>query len=201
MLNFSINLIISLSVILFILMLEGKNVHLRTVKEADLSELYNYFDSIRLKGEYLPGGLLSEYQLRREFFETGFWEEEKGMALIEQKKGRVLGAVWFDKMKIFDGYELHFYIFPKEERGKGFMTEALALFCPYLFATKKIERLQISVPDYSKSALRVAQKSGFQFEGIARSAFFHRGNYLDLCVYSLLRAECAKGIEKIYTDN
>lgn len=177
-------------------MLEGRNVHLRTVKEADLGELYAFLDSIRLKGGYLSSDLLSEHLFRLNFYESGFWSEEKGTLLITLE-GRLIGALWFDLQTFLDCLDLHFYIFEPNDRRQGYMQEALSLFALYLFATKKIERLQISIPDYSKGALRVAQKCGFQFEGIARSAFFHRGAYLDLCIYSLLRSEC-KGIEKIY---
>lgn len=178
-------------------MLEGKNIHLRTVKEGDLGELYSYLDSIRMKGEYLSSELLSEHQFRLQFYETGFWSEERGMLVIVQE-GLLIGALWYERPSFFDCLDLHFYIFHAERRGKGVMKEALSLFSSYLFATKKIERLQISIPDYSKAALRLAQKCGFQFEGIARSALFHRGVYLDLCIYSLLRSEC-KGIENIYS--
>jgi RimJ/RimL family protein N-acetyltransferase len=177
-------------------MLESKNISLRTVKEGDLTELYTFLDSIRMKGGYLPSDLLSEHQFRLSYFETGFWSEEKGTVLIEVDLVLV-GAIWFEKQTLLDGIDLHFYIFRSEHRGKGTMKEALGLFCAYLFSTKKVERLQIAVPDYFKGAMRVAQKCGFQFEGIARSSFFHKGAYLDLCIYSLLRVEC-KGIEKIF---
>lgn len=177
-------------------MLECKNVYLRTVKEGDLAELYAFFDSIRMKGEYLSSDLLSEHQFRLDFYETGFWSEEKGTLVLIQEE-RMVGAIWFERQTFLDCLDLQFYIFRLEDRGKEWMREALSVFATYLFATKKVERLQISIPDYSKSALRVAQKCGFQFEGIARSALFHRGKYLDLCIYSLLRCEC-KGIEKIY---
>ncbi len=191
-------------------MLKGKNIYLRTVAEADLPELYLYLNSIWMKGEHLSCQLLSEHQFRLEFYETGFWSEAKGTLLI-LKDGLLLGAVWFERQTFFDCLDLHFYIFKEEDRGRGLMKEALAIFCWYLFATKKTERLQISVPSYSKSALRVAQKCGFQFEGIARSALFSRGVYCDLCLYSLLRAESGplfiqesvfgrdKSIEKIYS--
>ncbi|MBX7066477.1 MAG: GNAT family N-acetyltransferase [Parachlamydiales bacterium] len=178
-------------------MLEGKTIHLRTVKEGDLSKLYSYFDSIRLKGEFLSSELLSEHLFRLEYYESGFWSDEKGTLLIE-RGDRLIGALWFERQIFFDCLDLHFYIFHPEDRGKGTMQEALPLFCAYLFATKKIERLQISIPDYSKAALKVAQEAGFRFEGIARSALFHRGRYLDLCIYSQIRSEC-KGIERIYS--
>lgn len=169
-------------------MIEGKNIQLRTVKEKDLPDLYFFLDSIRLKGEYLPGIVLSEHQLKNDFFQTGFWEETKGTILICVKE-RLYGAIWFEKQPLLDCLDLHFYIFRPEDRGKGVMSEALPLFCSYLFDTKKIHRLQISIPDYSKAALRIAQKSRFQFEGIARGSFFQKGQYLDLCIYSLLRSD------------
>lgn len=177
-------------------MLEGKVIQLRCVKEEDLSKLYFFFDSIRMKGEYLAADLLSEHQFRLSFYETGFWGQEKGTLLLVRKE-TVIGAIWFERRALFDCLDLHFYIFAKANRGKGFMSDALSLFSAYLFSTQKIERLQIAVPEYSTSAIRLAQKCGYQFEGIARSALFHRGKYSDLCIYSQIRSEC-KDIEKIY---
>lgn len=178
-------------------MLVGQKVILRTVKEEDLELLFTCLNSVRWKGEYLSSELLSQHQFRLQFYETGFWTEEKG-TLILLHENRLVGALWFEKHSFLDCLDIHFYIFHSEDRGKGLMQEALSLFSSYLFATRREVRLQISIPDYSQAALRVAQKCGFQFEGIARSAFFHRGQYLDLCLYSLLRAEC-KNIEKIYS--
>lgn len=177
-------------------MIEGARILLRTVKEADLPALFEALDSIRLKGEYLPSGLLSEMRFRKEYAETGFWEDERGTALICHPDGTLAGAIWFETSRF--GTDLSFYLFRREDRGRGVMSEALPLFCSYLFATQRVERLQIAIPDYSKASLRIAQKCGFQFEGILRSSFFHRGKHLDLCLYSLLRGEC-KGVEKIYT--
>lgn len=177
-------------------MLRGKNLHLRTVKEQDLGNLHSYFDSISMRGEFLKSDLLSFHRFELEFIETGFWKGEKGTLLIEIRD-QVIGAIWFERQFFLDCLDIHFYIFQPQHRGKGVMTEVLSLFAAYLFATKKIERLQVSIPDYSKAALRVAQKCGFQFEGIARSSFFHRGKYLDLCIYSLLRSECSD-LKKVY---
>jgi RimJ/RimL family protein N-acetyltransferase len=158
---------------------------LRTVKESDLSELYTYINSMHLT---------SEHQFRLSFYETGFWTEDKGTLLILHKD-QLIGAIWFEKQLPSECLDLRFAIFLPEHRNQGYMTEGLKLAVRYLFATQKTQRLQISVPDYSKPILRLAQKCGFQFEGIARSALFQRGAYVDLCIYSLLRKE----IEKIHS--
>ncbi len=179
-------------------MIEGKITHLRTVKEKDLEELYAHFDSLRVRGEYLPASLLSEKQFKKEFEETGLWTGDRGTILLTAPNdNRIIGAIWFERAELFDCLSLRFLIFRENERGIGIMSDALDLFCSYLFSTKKVQRLQIAVPDYLKPAIRVAQKCGFQFEGIARESLFHKGRYLDLCLYSLLRNEC-KNLEKIY---
>ncbi len=191
----SLNLVIKSLLVQFSFMLKGSSVLLQTVREADLPELYTHFTSLEQRGPYLPGEVVSEPQFKMEFYEHGFWNEERGILLLHAED-RLCGAIWYEKVE--GGLSLFFYMFRKEDRGKGWMKEAIDLFTAYLFSAKKIERIQIAVPDYCKAALHLAQKCGFQFEGIARSALFHRGRYLDLCIYSLLRGEC-KGIEKIYT--
>lgn len=169
-------------------MIEGKTLQLRTVKTSDLAELYFFLDSIRFKGEYLPSDLLSEERFRKTFFETGFWEEERGTFLIEAEE-KVLGAIWFESLLNMEGFGVTFYIFRPEDRGKGWMSEALFLACKHLFFVKRIERIQSLVPNYSKGAIRTLQKCGFQFEGILRKGLFQGGEWIDLCLYSLLRAD------------
>lgn len=169
-------------------MIEGKRVHLRTVQEEDIALIFSALASIRMKGDYLPATLISEHSFRLQFYEHGFWTEENGKVVILDGE-RVVGAIWFEQHMFLDCLDLHFYIFNSEDRKKGFMKEALSLFSSYLFATKKIERLQLSIPDYSQAAIRTAQRCGFKFEGIARSALFSRGGYVDLCIYSLIRSD------------
>ncbi len=77
------------------------------------------------------------------------------------------------------------------------MSEALNLFSIYLFATRKVYRLQLAIPDYHRASIAIAQKCGYTFEGIIRQAMFARGKYIDLCLYSLLRTEC-KNIERLF---
>ena len=57
--------------------------------------------------------------------------------------------------------------------------------------------LQLAIPDYHRASIAVAQKSGYKFEGIARGATFNKGQYVDLCIYSMLREEC-QNIENLY---
>jgi RimJ/RimL family protein N-acetyltransferase len=69
------------------------------------------------------------------------------------------------------------------------MTEALSVLAQYLFAARKINRLQLAIMRPNTASKRVAEKCGFTFEGVARGAIFHHGANHDLDIYSLLRAE------------
>jgi len=176
--------------------IEGKRIKIRPLKERDLKVVFPLLDPQGIWGPFLPKEIQSEYLFQKEFLNSGLWEDQRGMAILEDKEERPLGSLWFFSPKGWEGLEIQYLTFDEEDRGKGIMSEALSLFCAYLFATRKINRIQVNIPDFQRSSIRVLQKTGFTFEGISRQSVFHKGNYLDLCVYSLLRSEC-KNIEKL----
>jgi RimJ/RimL family protein N-acetyltransferase len=47
-------------------------------------------------------------------------------------------------------------------------------------------------PDNAASR-RVAEKAGYQFEGIARGAWYNRGKHHDVAVYAVLQKEFLEG--------
>ena len=171
-------------------MLDGKGFVLRSVRASDVEELFDLLRAQDLLKSAIRG-ILPEHKFQQKFEETGFWEEEEGAILIMKKK-KIAGFIEYMRALPFDGLNLSICVFKEEDRGQGLMSSALSLFSLHLFETKKIQRLQIFIPDYNKAAIRVVQKCRFQFEGIAREAAFHRGAYRDLCLYSLLRREVEK---------
>jgi RimJ/RimL family protein N-acetyltransferase len=176
--------------------MESKNVILRPLKEKDLEDFFRMKEKLRLSGENLFfDNLSSEFKFKQKFAKTGFWEDQEGSTLILDRKERMLGFLSFYRIGFSDALDLSFFIFLPQDRGKGFMSEALLIFSQYLFSTKKINRVQLHIPNYNRAAMAVAQKCGFSFEGILREASFSKGRYVDLCVYSLLRND-AKGFEK-----
>jgi [ribosomal protein S5]-alanine N-acetyltransferase len=170
--------------------MEGKNIIFRPLKEKDLEDFFRLKERLRLDGENLFfDDLSSEFKFKQKFAKTGFWEDQEGSILLLDRKERMIGFISFCKVLFNESLDLSFFIFRSEDRGKGLMSESLQLFSRYLFSTKKINRLQLNIPNYNRAAMTVGQKCGFSFEGILREAFFSKGNYVDLCVYSLLRSD------------
>ena len=173
-------------------MLYGKNVVLRTIREADFDTLFTYLNDVRTRGDFEDIGLFSEVQMRKTFAETGFWQPDEGVLHITDKQDSLLGYVKFAKPSTSPtrvGYEIAYAIDRPTNWGRGLMTEALSIFVPFLFATKNVVRIQAMVHPDNIGSKRVLEKCSFQFEGVLRRHLLYRGVPTDVHVYSILRDE------------
>ena len=171
-------------------MLKGKSVLLRPVREADLDQLYAYHVDIDNRGEFFPRGILAQPVFRKRFQETGFWEKDDGMLLMVSPGDEILGHIEFFKtVNYLDEYELSYQIYAPEQRGKGLTTEAVNLLVRYLFETKRVNRIRLVIDPGNLASRRLAEKCGFQHEGTARGAWYHRGAHRDVEIYAILRQD------------
>jgi RimJ/RimL family protein N-acetyltransferase len=174
-------------------MIRGRAITLRVIRERDLDALLDLDNDLARKGEMIPHRLLAEPALRKQFDETGFVTEEVGRLLIVDGEDRILGTVgYFRPSHYIDGYELAYVIFEPIRRGRGIATEAVSLLIGFLFTAKKIARLQVAFLPENAASRRVAEKCGFQLEGVLRQAAFIQGKSVDIEMWSLLREEWAE---------
>ncbi len=173
-------------------MIRGKHITLRTVRETDLDALFTALSDLASRGDSFPLSLMAESAFKREFHAHGFWSNDAGRLLIGDAAERLLGSLWyFHAVPYYDGLEIGYQLFDVGSRNTGVMTEALALFAQYLFASRKINRLQLAMMRANVASKRVAEKRGFTFEGVARGAIFHRGANHDLEIYAMVREDRA----------
>lgn len=172
-------------------MISGERINLRLFRdERDVEEYVTLYNDLAERSladhtEITPVvGRLSEFR------ETGFWADDRGTMLITTKDDRVVGSIGFIRntdLELGIGYRL----LRREDRGQGYMSEALRLFYAYLFETKlHITRLAILTAADNTGSRRLAVKCGYTQEGILRQAYFYRGRVCDWVVYGLLREEC-----------
>ena len=171
-------------------MLVGHRVILRTARKPDLEGLYDLIADVRTIGDHWPLRVGSESQWLKQFEETGWWKDDFGRMLLTDRDGRVLGYLnYYNASHSYEGLELGYRIFRPEDRGQGFMTEAIPLFVAYLFSAKPIERIQALASPENEGSRRVLERAGFTLEGTLRRAHFNRGTHEDLRMYSILRDE------------
>ncbi len=74
-------------------MLEGPDIRLRPIREADLHALYDAHTQIANRGRFFPLGVVSESAFRRDFAESGFWKADEGTMFICTHHGEVAGHI------------------------------------------------------------------------------------------------------------
>ncbi len=175
-------------------MIRGERVSIRLFQEKDLDVYCRYISEIGEIGEFWPMHLYSEVSMRNRFKENGFWDQERGGSMaIADKDDELIGQLnLFKGIPYTDGFEIGYRMFRPEDRGKGYMTEALRLFTDYLFELKPINRLQVCFDLDNHASRIVAEKCGFISEGVLRGCIFHKGVYVDICITSMLRNEWVK---------
>lgn len=74
-------------------------------------------------------------------------------------------------------------------RGRGVMTRAVRLLSEWIFDNLPVDRLGIMASVDNAASRAVAERAGFQFEGVLRSFVILNGERHDMAVHSLLRGE------------
>lgn len=77
----------------------------------------------------------------------------------------------------------------RDRWGQGLGTDATNAIIDFGFGELRLERIELDVYAYNVRARRAYEKAGFVLEATRRRAQFHRGEYHDVHVMSILRAE------------
>ena len=83
-----------------------------------------------------------------------------------------------------DNYELA-YLAGAGGRGRGLMTRAVRLLCDWLFG-EGVGRLELRTHPDNGPSERLAERAGFQREGVERKSIWLHGKRQDAVVWSLL---------------
>jgi RimJ/RimL family protein N-acetyltransferase len=170
--------------------LEGTQITLRQVRDDDLPVMYEAHQDIANRGDFYPTGVKSLPAYRKAYEETGFWEENEGTLVITGKDGAILGHIeYFTTVSYLDEIEIGYILYSRTSDGKGVTTEAVNLLVGYLFDRKKVNRLRLVIHPGNGASKRIAEKTGFSFESVARGAWWHRGRNHDVEVWALLRSD------------
>jgi RimJ/RimL family protein N-acetyltransferase len=79
----------------------------------------------------------------------------------------------------------------REQRRKGYATEAIALVLRYYFQELRYQKVTVHVFSFNEASARLHERLGFQLEGRIRRTIFTRGAYFDELIYGLTVEEFA----------
>jgi RimJ/RimL family protein N-acetyltransferase len=110
--------------------------------------------------------------------------------VIETRAGTSIGTVtryWADERSHW--LEVGVGIYRAGQWGKGYGTEALALWADYLFESMPLRRVGLRTWSGNPRMMRLARRLGFTLEARFRETYGARGRVYDRVAFGLLRRE------------
>ncbi|CAM4467138.1 ribosomal-protein-alanine N-acetyltransferase [Paenibacillus endophyticus] len=84
----------------------------------------------------------------------------------------------------FQNASLGFFM-DEVHNGKGYMTEAIGLVLEYAFSEVGLHRIQAGVMPRNLASVRVLEKAGFRYEGLAKRYLKINGEWEDHALYAI----------------
>jgi RimJ/RimL family protein N-acetyltransferase len=111
---------------------------------------------------------------------------EQAFAVTDTRTGRILGSIGLQRND--DGVGEIGYWIRAQARGQGTMTCAVLLLARWALTDGGLARVQLRADIENVASRRVAEKAGFQLEGVLRSAHWNPrlARRVDWAMYSLL---------------
>ncbi len=142
-----------------------------------------------LNDETLAGGIGNFKSTITELTEKEWIEKvckkgEPHFAIIKKENDKLLGTYGLTiKDEVSRRIYVGGYIGEKDERGKGYGTEALKLITKFAFEILNAETVFAEIFSFNENSLKSAKKAGYSIAGKYRNAYFYNGKFHDeICV-------------------
>jgi [ribosomal protein S5]-alanine N-acetyltransferase len=173
-------------------MIVNELCNIRHIQKSDLEPLTSLLNNLDYRGDYVPCNLIAPREIEKQYLSDNAVPGSDEKFLIVDEQDRILGRIgYFKSIPYFDSLELGYHIFSPDDQGKGLASTAVQLLVDYIFRTRNINRIEIRLNAANRASERVAIKCNFRNEGIAKSAVFMNGAFVDITTYALLRSEWA----------
>jgi len=114
-------------------------------------------------------------------FPFGIFERETGVLVGRLTLANVVRAAW---QNCTIGYFVD-----QSRNGRGYATEAVGLVSGFAFGEAGLHRVQAAVMPRNAASIRVVEKNGYRFEGLARRYLQINGVWEDHNIYALTAEE------------
>ncbi|WP_295940165.1 GNAT family protein [uncultured Alistipes sp.] len=136
----------------------------------------------------------------RDFFPHPYTEQDARVfiASVSEKRpplelaivvdGQAVGGIGFVPGRDVERFSAEIgYWLGASYRGRGIMTAAVTQAAWWLFENTEIVRIFAAAYAANPASQRVMAKAGFRYVGVLRSAYFKNGEFIDGCLYELIK--------------
>ena len=174
------------------MMLRGANVLLDPILgEVDARLAAAWMSDPAVLGEYFNVWPTAWQDWRMEPADLG--KRSYGLYLIRLRtEGTPVGLIgyWrpYTLKTMYQAHEL-WWIGHPDHRGKGWFRQAVCVLINHLFASLPMARIQAHIVVGNEASVYVAERAGMHHEGVLRDITFLRGDFADMHLYAITRAD------------
>jgi [ribosomal protein S5]-alanine N-acetyltransferase len=171
--------------------LETERLFIRSIKPEDQADYFEIFSNPAIaKFDDFPltidlADAVNDMARIRENYATHSGDQEYAVVLKEESK--LVGVLAY---RIEDAFVYVGYHFNAAYHGRGYATEAMRAFLPWLIATERME-IRAAVDPQNHPSIKVLEKLGFQYIEM-RNAHLSRGDGEDEELIYGLQTSCRK---------
>ncbi|HJV76831.1 MAG TPA: GNAT family protein [Paludibacter sp.] len=167
------------------------NIRLKEIELEDTEVIFNTIINERdYLGEWLPFvELTRDISFTRCFVEGYLNSDKKNLTCAIFYQNQFVGIIGlkdtdFNNKKTEIGYWLS-----EPYQHKGIITNSCKSLINFIFDKMNINRVQIKVAEGNMKSQRIPKRLGFKREGIERDGELHSWGFVDLVIFSLLKAD------------
>ena len=151
--------------------LENEKIKLRALEPEDLDALYKWENDTELWHLGSTLAPFSRFDLKQYILSTKDIYETKQLRLIIEKKTDTsqISAIGTIDLYDFDAHNSRAAIgimIDRSYQQNGLATEALSLFCKYVFSFLKLHQLYAFIPVSNKPSIKLFERCGFKENGL-----------------------------------
>jgi RimJ/RimL family protein N-acetyltransferase len=165
----------------------GENIYLRAIEETDLEKYMDWLNDADTC-KYLQHGVHPANLEGMKNYLKSLQTRGGDLFAIIKKVGKHIGNILFEAPHPqFRFSDIGILIGVKEERGKGYGTEAIKLLVEHGFRKMNLNRIEAGMAKENIGSYKAFIKAGFKEEGIARGMYYCDGEYRDVYRLAILK--------------
>jgi [ribosomal protein S5]-alanine N-acetyltransferase len=165
---------------------------LREKCDADVEDFFSYYSDPEVNKFILCEIPTNVEEARRELqYWRGIFYHNDGIyfAIAEKKTNRLIGSIGLTTHNSYQNRIELSYDLSSQYWRRGITSVAINAVLNYGFQNLKVNRIEAFVSVENIPSKNLLLKNGFTLEGLLRQHRYHRGRYVDVYVFSMLRSE------------
>ncbi len=170
------------------------DVILREKQESDVPDFFRYYSDPKVSKFILCEIPQNIEEATRELrYWRGVFYQNDGIyfAIADKQTNQMIGSIGLTSHNTYQGRIEISYDLASEYWRRGISTRALTVVVNYAFDVLRVNRIEASASCANIASKNLLLKCGFTLEGTLRQHRYHRGSYVDVYFFSILRSDRA----------